>query len=124
MKIIIQQKPNLENGFGFTLKIAPGRVILVDHITKNGSADRCGLKLNDEVDLLNDHPVNMFSMRELNDVINNAIYNGNISLMISRQQNNSGGSGNSDSGLSPTHKTIDTTSYGFVYWSGGFEINF
>ena len=116
MKIIIQQKPNLPSGFGFTLKIAPGRTIIVDNLTKNGSADKCGLKLNDEVELLNDHPCNMFSMRELEDVIRNAVYKGKISLMICRSKEERD-DGQKDV-MSPSNKSVDTTTYGFVYLVG------
>lgn len=86
MKIIIQQKPNLEGGFGFKLNIGPGRTIVVEKVTKRGSADKCGLKKGDEVELVNDHPCQVFSLRELDDIVKSAVYSGNISLMIQRAQ--------------------------------------
>ena len=92
MKIIIQQKPNLEGGFGFKLNIGPGRTILVERVVKRGSADKCGLKNGDEVDFINDHPCQVFSLRELDDIVKSAVYSGNISLMIQRISESNEGS--------------------------------
>jgi hypothetical protein len=96
MKIIIQQKPNLEGGFGFKLNIGPGRTILVERVVKRGSADKCGLNNGDEVDSINDHPCQVFSLRELDDIVKSAVYSGNISLMIQRVSESAEGSKESD----------------------------